>query len=129
MNFLEGTIEIEGEGVYFNEGQIKVLAPKAFEAKLRPHAGKKVFFGVRPEDMYVMGYGEPVKEGISKIKSKVEIVEPMGSEIYAYMTTGKTPYIARLDAHVPLQLDEVKDLAIDMNKSHFFDMATENAII
>ncbi len=128
MNFMNGIIEVVDEDVMFNEGQIKVKVPREFAEKLRPYNGKEIIFGIRPEDIYVKNYGEP-SEDIAEIKAKVEIIEPMGSEIYVYLTTGKTPFIARLDAHIPVALDEIKPLVLHMKKSHFFDPITEIAII
>ncbi|MCD6386188.1 sn-glycerol-3-phosphate ABC transporter ATP-binding protein UgpC [Candidatus Sumerlaeota bacterium] len=128
MNFMEGIIEVKDEDVFFNEGNIKVKVPQEFAAALRPYNNQTVTFGIRPEDIYIAGYGEP-ETGTAKVKSKVEIIEPMGAEIYVYLTTGKTPFVARIDAHVPVALDEMKTLAFDMKKTHFFDNTTEKTIV
>ena len=114
--------------VSFNEGKVTLKVPAVLADKVRPYDGKPISWGVRPEDIYVKGFGSPEGEGSADMQSKVEIVEPMGAEIYTYLTTGKTPFIARLDAHVPITLDETKDLVVDMLKTHFFDASTEAVI-
>ncbi len=128
MDFMDGVIESRDGGMYFNEGKITISIPAKYLEKLRPFEGKPVTFGIRPEDIYVRGYGEPEMD-VAAVESKVEIVEPMGAEIYVYLTMGKTPYIARVDAHVPVKIDEVKSLAFDMDKAHFFDAKTEEVIV
>ncbi len=127
MNFIEGQI-VEDNGLLFNEGNFQVRLPEKFVAALKPYVGKKVIFGIRPEDIYDPSYGSelPFKQEVS---AKVEVIEPMGSEIFLYLTTGKTPFVARVEPHVKAQVDEMRKLYFNMEKAHFFDVETEKSIL
>jgi multiple sugar transport system ATP-binding protein len=129
MNFMEGTIEKENDRYYFNEGNFKAIVPERMKSKLDKYLNKELTFGIRPEDIYDPSFGRPTDVTLSEIKATVEIVEPMGSELYLYLTTGKSPFIARVDAHVQAQIDEVKPFLFNLDKCHFFDTETEEAII
>ncbi len=124
MNFLDGTLEEEGGRLYFNEGNIRVQIPDDKAAKLREASGstgQKATLGIRPEDIYdpnhVPGGGQDLMQ---TVEARVEIIEPMGAETFLYLTTEKSPFVARVDPHVQAEIDEKKALAINMSKAHFF---------
>jgi len=129
MNFIEGRIEGAGDELLFSDGQIRVGVPRAFRDKVSPYAAEPVTFGIRPEDFYDPAFRAGTLAQYGAISAKVELIEPMGAELYMYLTAGETHLIARLDAHVTAEIDETKTLHIDINKSHFFDPETGNAIV
>ena len=129
MNFLDGRIEGEGGELYFNEGALQVKLPRAFCEKMEPYRGRKVVFGVRPEEMYDPSFRSEAVEESDSITAKVELIEPMGAEQYMYLRTANSNLIARLDAHIRAELDEMKTLRINMRKTHFFDPETDEAIV
>ncbi len=128
MNFMTGTLEPQGGGFVFNEGNIQARVATRYQDALKDYAGKQVIFGIRPEDIYDPSYGTelPSKQ---EIAATVEVIEPMGSEIYLYMTTGKTPFVARVEPHVRAEVDQKKKLIFNMDKVHFFDPVTEDNIL
>jgi multiple sugar transport system ATP-binding protein len=116
MNFFTGRIEPQNGHLTFNEGQFR-LEEQA--ARLRGHAGREVVFGVRPEDLKerpAAGAADPASE----IKARVEVVEPMGSEVYLYLNTGAHSFVARVDAHDKTTENQQLALVCDMRKTHFF---------
>ena len=129
MNFMEGRILKEGDDLYFDEDNFKVKISPKFKETLEPYSGKEIVFGVRPEHIYEPESQLRQSEGVEPIKAKVEILEPMGAEVYVYLTTGKTPFIARLDPHLKVEIDETLELLVDMEKTHFFDKETEKAVV
>ncbi len=124
MNFMEGRVVEENGAMYFDEGKIKLKIPADKVAKLK-EAGfdpEKVTCGVRPEDFYDPGHiRTDDRDGLETITATVEIMEPMGAETYLYLTTGKTPFVSRVDAHVKAEIDESKQLLVNMKKSLFFN--------
>lgn len=127
MNFFQGRAEQKDGGVWFNEGTFSVRVDDAAASKLSAYAGKDVVFGVRPEDVADALYvTNPNPE--HTIKAKVEVVEPMGAEVFIYLNTGKNPFIARVDAHDKAAVDQELSMVLDMKKTHFFDVATGNTI-
>ena len=129
MNFAEGRIVGDGDDLFFDEDNFKVKLPDKLKEFMMPYKDKEVYFGMRPEHIYETEGIMRDKPDTGKIQAKVEIIEPMGAEVYIYFTTGKTPFIARLDAHVKAEIDDMMDLLIDMDKCHFFDKETEDKII
>lgn len=128
MNFLNGRlIKMDGK-FYFDEGNLKVKIVESMIDKVFPYEGKEVTFGIRPEDIYDRLFvSSAPPENIVTVT--VEVVEPVGSEVYLYVTTGKHPFIARVAAHAKPEVGQDIDLVFDMSKIHLFDKATEEAIV
>ncbi|WP_054951259.1 ABC transporter ATP-binding protein [Numidum massiliense] len=130
MNFISGSLVETGGNVHFKANNVDVEVPEGRAKLLRDkgYVGKDVVFGIRPEDIH----DEPVfleASPESVLKTKVEVSENMGSEMYLYLSgLGDDMFIARVDARANVGMgDEVK-LAFDMNKCHIFDKETEEAV-
>ncbi|MGD9402474.1 MAG: sn-glycerol-3-phosphate ABC transporter ATP-binding protein UgpC [bacterium] len=126
MNFAHGKMAGDGEAV-FEEGTFNVPLPAEIRGKLADYKGKDIIFGVRPEDLHARppeGAGEPVS-----FKATVEVVEPMGNEIFVYVTTGNTPAVARLTTRKEITPGSQIELFIDMRRIHFFDAGSEATIV
>ncbi len=127
MNFFHGRIEMEADTLVFREGKFDLAVPQKWQEELSPYRDKEVVFGVRPEDL---GSKEAESHGeMPKIKARVEVIEPMGSETYLYMDTGVHSFIARVDSHRITEVGEEIALSVFMPKSHVFDAATERIIV
>jgi len=95
--------------------------------RLTGHVGKPVVFGSRPEDINDRQHASFAKpEQI--VTAAVEVVEPMGAEVYIYLTTGTHSFVARVNAHQRAEVGQKLDMAFDMRKCHFFDAADEKTI-
>ena len=128
MNFLNGKVIKDDGKFYFDEGTFKVKIVDDMITRIGPYQGKEAVFGIRPEDIYDKLF---VSEAPSDntIKATCEVIEPMGSEAYLYLNTGKNPLIAKVGGHNKPTLNHDMDLVFDMSKVHFFDKDTENAIV
>lgn len=128
MNFMQGVI-IKKEGrLYFNEGKIVAKIVEEMLVELTPYIGKEVIFGIRSEDIYdKLFVSEAPPENVVRVNC--EVVEPMGSEVYLYLNTGKHTFIARVGAHDKPRVNQDMDVVFDMSKVHFFDKDTEETII
>ncbi len=128
MNFLKGNILKNNGRLYFDEGNFRARIVKEMEAKIAPYAAKEIIFGIRSEDIYdKLFVSEAPAENI--IKVTCEVVEPMGSEVYLYLNTGKHSFIARVGAHDRPAVNQDMDLVFDMSKVHFFNVDTEETIV
>ena len=129
MNFMEGMLSPDGNGgLVFEEGQVHIGISSKYAEYLRDYVGREVVFGIRPEDIFDPRLSESAEEKAT-IQARVEVVEPMGNEIYLDLTTGKTPFVARIDtAHVPNVGDEM-ELVLDVSRARFFDRDTEEALL
>jgi multiple sugar transport system ATP-binding protein len=128
MNFITGRLTNGGSGLVFDEGNIQLPLPGSHSDGLRDHADQEVILGIRPEDIHdpdTMGRGVDAVE----IQATVEVVEPMGNEVFLYLTTGKSSFVARVDPlHVPVVEQQVK-LAVEIDKAHFFDQETQISLL
>ena len=130
MNFFKGNIEQRPGGLWFAEaGQgFAIRVGDDMAGKLAGHLGKPVVFGCRPEDINektIADFGQPDQT----VSATVEVVEPMGAEVYIYLNTGAHSFIARVHAHQRAEVGQKLVMAFDLKKSHFFDGATEKIII
>jgi multiple sugar transport system ATP-binding protein len=127
MNFIDVDVKKEGSDYVVKTPAFTVKMPKGVQDKMAPYAGKRVTFGFRPEDL--------IDENISKdkagrvMKAKVEVIEPLGSEIYLYLSAGPDNFVARVPHQYQTTIGATVGFAVDTSKSHLFDMETEAAIL
>ncbi len=134
MNFFEGTIEPGEGGLMFVEklasgGGFMVRVDNDHAPKLRSHIGRGVKLGIRPEDVHDKLYAGEVADPKRVVRAKVEVVEPMGAEVYLYLSTGAHNLIARVGVAQKADVNHNLDLVFNMKRAHFFDMTTEQAVV
>ena len=127
MNFLKGNIENSNGKLIFNEGKFKLLIPEKYKDKLANLNTNNVTLGIRPEDIYDADFAYGAQNPAS-IESIIEVVEPLGNEIFLYLKTEMNTFIARISAHTTPPVGHKIKILIDMNKVHFFETNTENII-
>ncbi len=128
MNFIKGSIVKKEGKIYFNEGNFQVKVIDAMLPKVSGYLGKEIIFGIRAEDIYDKLF---VSEAPSEntIRATCEIIEPMGSEVYLYLNTGRSSLVAKVGGHDKPTLNQDMDLVFDMSKIHFFDKDTDKVIV
>ncbi len=125
MNLVEAEISVEGEKVFVLVEGNKLELPKAKADKVKGHNGKKVWFGIRPENIISKdGHDSNV------LKGSVAVVEQMGNEVYVYYQMGKNQYTSRIPS---AKAGDIKygmeyDFFYDMEKCHIFDFESEENI-
>jgi multiple sugar transport system ATP-binding protein len=123
MNFFNGRLEARDGALHFVEAHFDLRLGDEQAAALTGRAGAEIVFGIRPEDMKWAPAGTAAN-GAHTIAARVEVVEPMGSEIYLYLNTGRHAFTARVDAHQQVRVDQEAHLDLNMAKSHFFSKDT-----
>ena len=126
MNLVDGELKEENGKIYFSlDGTlIEILGKKA--NKLKSHIGKRVTFGIRPENIAVT----EKEDSISK-KGKVSVVEQMGNEEYIYFSLGNYQLTCRMNVEGIEDFSNQKVEKIfrfDTTKAHIFDIETEENI-
>lgn len=125
MNFFKGTLT-DGK---FSFGTISVTVPEGKMKYLREqgYVNKEVLLGVRPEDIH----DEPVfieaSQG-TKVSANIEVAELMGAETMLYSEIDGQTFVARVDSRTDIKPGQSLELALDMNKAHFFDTETDQRI-
>ncbi len=95
--------------------------------KLQPYNGKKVYVGMRPENLDLPG--GKIAENKNAIKVKVEVVEPLGAETHILASVGgDQSVVARVDPHARVQPGDEAELLVDLDFLHAFDLEVENNI-
>ena len=128
MNFLTGTITRSGQSLFFNEGRFRLRVVDEMAARLLVYENKPILFGIRPEDLYDKLFITDAPTDCI-VTSTVELVEPLGAEVYLHLRVGQHALIARVGPHDRPEVNQDIDLVFDMGKAHFFDTKTEQAIV
>lgn len=125
MNFLTGTlkdgkVQVGDSLLAVPEGKMKILREQGY-------LNKQIILGIRPEDFH----DEPVfieSSPGTKVTVKVDVSELMGAETMLYSKLGGQDFVARVDSRTDIKPLQSLDLALDMNKAHFFDAESEQRI-
>ncbi|WP_338450831.1 sn-glycerol-3-phosphate ABC transporter ATP-binding protein UgpC [Niallia oryzisoli] len=125
MNFFNGTAEngkflIGNKNIMIPKGKMKVLREEGY-------AGKEVVLGIRPEDFHDKQiYIDTHKN--TTITINVDVSELTGAEMMIYSTLEGQPLVARIASRAHIAPGSKLELALDINKLHFFDKNTEKRI-
>ncbi|MFZ5816840.1 MAG: ABC transporter ATP-binding protein [Bacillota bacterium] len=125
MNFLRGTLSADAK--VFDGGTFKLQMPETLTAAARNYGGKQMVLGIRPEDVEADPSYVESHPG-ARVPARVEVVEPLGSEIYLYLSTGENSITARVEPHLRFQDGQDIVLALNTDKVHLFDAETEQAV-
>lgn len=122
MNFFKGTLEDSSLRI----GQVRIRIPEGRMKALREqgYINKEVILGVRPEDFHDEPAFIEASQG-TKVTIQVEVAELMGAETMVYSEINGQSFVARVDARTEIKPGQQMELALDINKFHFFDAKTE----
>lgn len=120
MNFIDATIVDEDDILYLDAGSFTVKIPMEFKDLLAEYVKKDVIFGIRPEDIYDVN-SAPSEIKTNTIEAKIELIEPLGSEILLHLKKADKEIIAKMDARTKLRSNENMYIALDTTKMHIFD--------
>ncbi len=126
MNFLTGTFQTGARAGFAQDGtSFSVKIPRMQTAALKRAGRKPVVLGVRPEHIHLKKAGE----AYAPFKGQIEVVEPVGNEIFVYFSTGAgSHYVARFATDRAPDVGKQCEMFVDTSKIHFFDAATEQAL-
>jgi len=126
MNFMTGKV-VQENGLFFHEGRFQFRVPKKFESRVEKFKDREVIFGIRPEDFHLADNAAHFTEA-ADVTAAVEVVEPMGNEIYLYLNTGINSLVARVNARSEPPVNSQLKLIVDLSKAHFFDSQSEMSL-
>jgi multiple sugar transport system ATP-binding protein len=128
MNFIDATAVESNGALFIDAGGFRVKVPDAFRPRLQPYAGRPISFGVRPED--IAAHDPRAEENGSTLTTRADVVETLGSEIFAHLTCGQHSIVARMDVpETPLHVGETLKVDLKMPKTHVFDAETSETIV
>ncbi len=129
MNFFEGALAEKDGVLLFQERAgpgpgFSMPLDERTSRGLRPHAGRTVTLGLRPEHILPA----PPGQGSGAAQAVLERIEPAGAESLFYFSNGNHAFIVRgPDAGFPQTTDALR-LHFDMAHARFFDAATGAAL-
>ncbi len=127
MNFFDATVTGSREDVWLDAGAFKLSVPANRREKLAGMMDKGVVFGVRPEDIHDRDY-VPGQINGAAVPAQVDVMEPMGSEIYLYLLSGKHSFVARVDPRSQARPGKTIDMMLNLDHLHVFDKSTEQSV-
>jgi multiple sugar transport system ATP-binding protein len=141
MNLINMTVEQRNTDVYLTSpgtGEEKALnlrVPDRYRNAVSEYVGKQITFGLRPQDIHDARFAKGMldegenPEDLIVVRTRVDVVEPMGSEVYLYLLHGQYSYVSRVDARTEVQPGSALDVAFNMDKMHAFDPETQQSIL
>ena len=128
MNFFTGSVTANG-GLRFQEtgSDFSIPIGSEFSDRLRDVLGGPVTLGIRPEHLFAH---PPAGDAVlAQFQARIEVVEPVGNEIFVYFSTGRgTQSVARIAAENPPVVGTTHEMLINTTKLHFFDTRNEAAL-
>jgi len=127
MNFFDATVVGSDGRLFVDAGSFRVAIPDEHAGRYKAATGKRVIFGIRPEDIHDPQYAKP---GIhaATITVRVDVRELMGNEIFLYLMSGEKQFVARVDPRTKAAVGDEIQVALNMDNIHLFDRESEQAI-
>jgi len=125
-----GSIIGEGEvSTHFNLKCVDVVEiPIAPEyAKLLVKSGREFFLGIRPEHIEITKTKPDLELGV--IRSKIEVVEPLGSEVIATILLGTESIKIRTHPEMKLTPGDEVYLKLNLKRALVFDKKTGKLVV
>jgi multiple sugar transport system ATP-binding protein len=141
MNLVTVHVKQEGESLMLStdstgeDSGLNLRVPRRYREQITPYSGKDIIFGLRPQDIHDARFAQGMLDededpaDLMPVRARVDVVEPMGSEVYLYLVNGQNTFVARMDARTEAQPDYVIDVAFNMDKMHAFDPETQQSLL
>ncbi len=117
MNFIECMIEGRGESLFAAAEGFDVALPQVVAVK----AGDKIVLGIRPEDLTEQANGA--------LSARVNFLEPLGSEVIANCSLGKSEIVVRLNSRTTVRNGDAIALTIEADRVKLFDATSGKAVL
>jgi len=129
MNFVEGTIIKKGDDLFFKAEEFELKFPQNKYELINAANVSDVLLGIRPEDIYDRITAPAMDDQEHRIISvNVEVIEPMGSELFVYLNSSNAQLTASMPVSSDVEVNQNIQIVINMDKTHLFDKKTEKAI-
>ena len=156
MNLAQTTITSTKDGLSVTLGDEKISIPTELATRngLDAWVGKTVIVGIRPEDIY--GATRKSAELQAEMQVKIDRVEALGASVLGYFSVDAagpraesvsaipaeevlseapltgfsgTSFCATFEPRAMLKIGETAEVALDLNRLHFFDLDTDATLL
>jgi multiple sugar transport system ATP-binding protein len=128
MNLIDGSLEKRNGKLFATTSAFEAEIPEATAGLLADHGGREVVLGIRPEDIYEAADADRLTSS-APMRAHLDVVEPMGNEIFLYFALGGKDLVARIDVRTPPSVNTDVDLVLDTDSLHFFDKETGESLL
>ncbi len=128
MNLFRGTVRRSGNTLIFVETSpaatpLTVAFNEELSRKAASHIDREIIFGVRPENIH-----DVTSATADSAEAIIEVAEPMGSETFLHLSTGATPFVARVRPDVHFNANDRIRVRFDLTRAHLFDPVSGDAL-
>ncbi|MFC1976701.1 ABC transporter ATP-binding protein [Chloroflexota bacterium] len=135
MNFFKMEVKKEQGVLSLETGGLRVAIPHQKTKALTPYMGKKIIFGIRPENIHDKDYPpsgyspDDASSPTSLVQAKVDVTEMMGNEVFLHLLSEENSFLARVDARTMARPGQDITLIFNMSDMHAFDPASSKAVL
>jgi multiple sugar transport system ATP-binding protein len=123
MNMIEA--EVQDGVLRFAEGTTMPV-PVRFRDQVR--TGRRVVFGLRPDDVYPVGHGLHTGAEVDIRPLAVQLTEPLGNETLLFVRFGGSEWTSRMLNPRDLRRGEIVEFQFDLSRAHLFDAETGRSL-
>jgi multiple sugar transport system ATP-binding protein len=128
MNFFDATLkEADGRVVIETSNGFTLPIPANKAEPFRSHLGKRVIFGIRPEDIHDVEY-QPTNISPAIVEANVDVIEQMGNEMILYLEDQGKSFIARTDPRTRATIGKRMGIVLNIDNMHLFDAETNQSL-
>ena len=127
MNFFSMQLIRSGDGLIAQSANLRLPLPPDRHTALNGYIDQTIIVGLRPEDIYDAEFVAPGIKAAT-FEAKVDVTELMGNETFLYLISDKHSFIARVDPRSRARVGNRVTVAANLDRLHFFDPQTQQAI-
>ena len=125
INFMDGTLAVEGDRVLFKRGQLALTLPPHIAERVAGQAGRAVVLGIRAEDV-ASHSGELNGDGL---QGRILSVLPVGSDQFLEVEVEGTKLFFRVGKEGQHKEGENATLKVNLNRLHLFDKQDSQSLV
>ena len=123
MNLFNVMLMEEKETLFAKSENFKFAIPDTLKDRFSGAKGRDLILGIRPEHIYDKKI-KSFSQGCEHLKTTIEVVEPIGSQVILLATCGSDQITACVDPHTKAKPHMNMEFFVDMNNMHLYDRST-----
>ena len=125
INFMDGTLEVEGDRVLFRRGELALALPPHIAERVAGQAGRAVVLGIRAED--VASHSGALH--LDGLQGRILSVLPVGSDQFLEVEVEGTKLFFRVGKEGQHKDGENVTLKVNLNRLHLFDKQDSKSLV
>ncbi len=127
MNFMPCQLVESGPGLFVELGDgLKLEVPSERAERYRPHVGKEMVFGIRPE--HLTDKRAHTNDAQVDFGSDVDVLEPMGMDTMVFFSVRGNEICARAAPKAVAPVGQRMEFTADMSQMHLLDPESDRVV-